>query len=153
MRDGKIIQIDTPEQMSAHPADDYVKQFIDSADKSKVMSVKNIMITPTSLVRITDGAEYAIHEMRNNELSTVYVVDDKLRLMGILTIRDALRARNDGLPISEVIDRKIETTSADALVADIMPIAAESPYPLAVVDGMHRLSGIVTKASVLSSLT
>ncbi len=47
MRDGKVIQIDTPENMSAHPADGYVKKFIDSADKTKVLSVKHIMITPS----------------------------------------------------------------------------------------------------------
>ena len=35
---------------------------------------------------------------------------------------------------------------------DIMPLAAEAAYPLAVVDDDQRLLGIVTKASVLSSL-
>ncbi|MEG2174991.1 MAG: betaine/proline/choline family ABC transporter ATP-binding protein, partial [Oscillospiraceae bacterium] len=152
MRDGKVIQVDTPERMSAHPADDYVRQFIDSADKSKVRSAKNIMITPAALVKIGDGAEHAIHEMRKNALSTVYVVDDKLRLEGVLTIRSAIRALQEGLPIAQVLERDIPTTGADVLVANIMPIAAETPYPIAVVDEDHRLQGIVTKASVLSSL-
>ena len=43
-------------------------------------------------------------------------------------------------------------TTPDALVADIMPMAAEAAYPIAVVDGDGRLQGIVTKASVLASL-
>ena len=38
------------------------------------------------------------------------------------------------------------------MVSDIMPVAAETPYPIAVVDGDGQLKGIVTKASVLSSL-
>ena len=153
MKDGKVIQVDTPEGMSANPANDYVRTFIDSADKSKVMSVGNIMITPSSLVKVTDGPDYALHEMRKSELSTVYVVDDKLRLVGILSIRDAMRAKNEGIPISDVIQRGIETTKADVMVSDIMSVSAESPYPLAVIDDENRLKGIVTKAKVLASLT
>ena len=152
MRDGKVIQVDTPEQMSSHPADDYVRDFIGSADKSKVLTVRNIMITPSSIARLSDGPEHAIHEMRKNALSTVYVVDDRLRLAGILTIRDAIRAHQEGLTIPQVIQTDVQTTTSDVLVADIMPIAAEAVYPIAVVDADGQLQGIVTKASVLSSL-
>ena len=151
MRDGKVIQVDTPEQMSSHPADDYVRDFIGSADKSKVLTVRNIMITPSSIARLSDGPEHAIHEMRKNALSTLYVVDDRLRLAGIHTIRDAIRAHQEGLTIAQVV-QDVKTTTPDVLVADIMPIAAETVYPIAVVDADGQLQGIVTKASVLSSL-
>ena len=152
MRDGKVIQMDTPENMSAHPANDYVRDFIGNADKSKVLSVRNIMITPSALVRLSDGPNYAIKQMRKNAFSTVYVVDDQLRLQGILSIQDAIRAKNEGFPISKVLDTNVQRTSPDTLVADIMPIAAEAGYPIAVQDDDSRLKGIVTKASVLSSL-
>ena len=152
MRDGKVIQVDTPEGMSAHPADDYVRNFTGSADKSKVTTVRNIMITPSSLARLQDGPGIAIQEMRKKALSTVYVVDDQLCLVGILTIQDAIRAQREGLPIREVMCREVQTTTPETLVADIMPLAAEAVYPIAVVDGSGQLKGIVTKASVLSSL-
>ena len=152
MRDGKIIQVDTPEGMSTHPADDYVRDFTGSADKSKVTSVRHIMITPSSLVRLKDGLGFAIKEMQKNALSTVYVVDDQLCLVGILTIQDAVQAQRDGLSIGDVVRREVQTTSPNALVSDIMPLAAEAVYPIAVVDGDGQLKGIVTKASVLASL-
>ncbi len=152
MRDGKVIQTGTPEQMSAHPADDYVRDFIGAADKTKVLTVKNIMITPSSLIRRADGADHAIREMRKNALSTVYVVDDDLRLEGVLTITEAIRALREGLSVGEVMASNIATTTEDALVADVLPVAAEAIYPIAVIDGENRLRGIVTKASVLSSL-
>ncbi len=152
MRDGKIIQVGTPEQMSAHPADDYVRDFIGAADKTKVLTIKNIMMTPTCLIRRADGAEHAIREMRKNALSTVYVVDDDLRLEGVLTITEAIRALREGLSVGEVMASNIATTTEDALVADILPVAAETLYPIAVTDGENRLRGIVTKAGVLSSL-
>ena len=152
MRDGRLIQVDTPERMSADPADDYVRRFIDSADKSKVLSVRNIMITPSSLVKLSDGLDHALREMRKNELSSVYVVDGKMKLSGLLTLSDAMRAKKENLTLSEVMIQDVTTTAADVLIQDIMPLAAEASYPLAVVDNERRLLGIVTKASVLSSL-
>lgn len=80
------------------------------------------------------------------------MVDDRLCLVGILTIRDAIRAYQQKLTIAQVTNRDVQTTTPDVMVADIMPLAAEAVYPIAVVDGDGQLKGIVTKASVLSSL-
>ncbi len=152
MRDGKVIQIDTPERMSANPADDYVRKFIDSADKSKVLSVKNIMITPACLVKTGDGVDHAISEMRKNAVSSAFVVDDRLHLKGILSIQTAIQMLHDKKTIADGMETQLATTTSDAMVSDIMGVAAETPYPIAVVDEKNRLTGIVTKASVLSSL-
>lgn len=152
MRDGRVVQVDTPEQMSYHPADDYVRAFIDTADKSKVLSVRNIMFTPSALVRTNDSAEHAIRIMSRHGLSTVYVVDHALHLVGVLTIADALRARKEQLHIIDVVKTQLPTTTPDTMVSDIMPIAAETPYPIAVLDEEGQLQGIVTKANVLASL-
>ncbi len=152
MQGGKVIQVDTPEGMSANPANEYVRKFIDSADHSKVLTVQNVMITPTSLVRITDRPTQAIETMRKNAFSTVYVVDHELVLRGILSIADAVRAHQEHLPISDVMLKEVKTVRPDATVREIMPIAAQSPYPAAVVDDSGALMGIVTKAAVLSAL-
>ena len=64
MKDGEVIQIATPEEMSANPANDYVKRFIDSADKTQVISVKNVMTPPNSIVRIKDNPSFAIKTMK-----------------------------------------------------------------------------------------
>lgn len=152
MRDGKVIQIDTPENMSTHPADDYVRRFIDSVDKTKVLSARNIMTTPACLVRPKDGLTTAIQEMRTNGVSTAYVVDGKLKLLGILSIDAAVNAKKDGVPMADIIASDVLTTQEDALVSDIIPLTTESKYPIAVVDAENTLKGIVTRASVLSAL-
>ena len=152
MQDGKVIQIDTPEKMSSNPANDYVRRFIESADKSKVLSARNVMITPDSIIRVTDSPSIALAEMRKSGLSTVYVVDDQLHLCGILSIYEALHAHNDKLPVADVMQKELPVCQPDSLVSDIMPIAAEAIYPIAVVDNDNRLMGIVTKANVLASL-
>ena len=152
MRDGEVIQVATPEEMSENPADDYVKQFIDSADKSQVISVRNVMITPNSIVRSRDSLNYAIKTMRSNGVSSAYVVAEKMVLQGVITIDDALEASKQGLKISDILIKDINTTLPDALLTDIMEMAAKTPFPIAVVDEDNSLKGIVSKVHVLSSI-
>lgn len=152
MKDGKIVQIDTPERISMNPATDYVRNFIEGADKAQVLTVRHVMTAPGCLVRVRDDPAYAIREMRRGEFSSAYVVDNFMKLRGVVRIDEALRARNSGLSLGEVLDRDIVNITEDALLSDIMPLAAEARYPLAVVDEEGMLRGIVSKASVLASL-
>ena len=152
MRDGEVIQVATPEEMSEHPADDYVKQFIDSADKTQVIHVKNVMVTPNSIVRTRDSLNHAIKTMRANDVSSAYVVDAKMRLKGVVTIDAALEGKGKGLTVEDILIKDINTTSPDSLLTDIMEMAATTPFPIAVVDEENRLMGIVSKAHVLSSI-
>ncbi len=152
MKDGEIIQIATPEEMSEHPADNYVKQFIDSADKTQVISVRNLMITPNSIVRLRDNPNYAINTMKSNGVSSAYVVGEKMKLQGVVTIDDAIQARKEGLTISDILIKDINTTAPDTLLTDIISMATKTRFPIAVVDENNSLKGIVSKVHVLSSM-
>lgn len=152
MRDGRIVQMDTPEGMSTNPADDYVKEFINSADKAQIYSVKNIMQTPSCLIHSRDGVNNALKQMRDNGVSSAFVVSDKLQLIGIFTLEQALKVRAGELDFQDAIYRNILTTSMDTHISDLIPVAAQAMFPIAVVDEDSQLKGIVTKAAVLASL-
>lgn len=152
MRDGRIIQSATPEEMSSNPADEYVRNFIDSADKSQIYCVKNIMQTPSCLVHARNGANNALKQMRDNGVSSAYVVGDKLQFMGILTLEQALKVRSGERNFQDAILTDLPTTTMDTYISDLIPIAATVMFPIAVVDEKKQLKGIVTKAAVLSSL-
>ena len=152
MRDGKIVQIATPAGMSMAPADDYVRAFIESADKANVLSVSSIMATPTCIVREGDDPAIAVREMGREHLSTAYAVDHDMRLLGVVPVDAALQCWREKRPLAEAIQRECVTTSPDVSVRDIMPIAAETRYPIAVVGDDGVLLGIVSRASVLSTM-
>ncbi|MCC8057391.1 glycine betaine/L-proline ABC transporter ATP-binding protein [Cloacibacillus sp.] len=152
MRDGRIIQVDTPEEMSANPADDYVRSFIEGADRSQVLTAKNIMTVPTCLIRVRNDPAGAIREMSHGNLSSAYVVDDRMRLVGVIPMDAALKCLRDKTPLSEAVEREPVTTTEDTLLSDIIPLAAGTRYPIAVVDPDGVLKGIVSRAAVLSSL-
>ncbi|NLZ27816.1 MAG: glycine betaine/L-proline ABC transporter ATP-binding protein [Firmicutes bacterium] len=152
MKDGEIIQVATPEEMSEHPADSYVKEFIDNADKTQVITVSSVMITPNSIVRLRDSLGYAINTMKRNGVSSAYVVGEKMRLQGVITIDDTIRANKERLKITDILIRDVNTTRPDTILTDIMSMAAKTPFPIAVVDDNNSLKGIVSKVHVLSSM-
>ena len=154
LRDGRMIQLDTPEKMLSAPANDYVRRFIDSVDTTKVLTVKHIMTVPGSVIKKTDGANVALNSMRASGVSSAYVVSDYMHFDGIITLEGALSVRDGKKTFVEAIIREVPfVRNLDAPVSSIVPLAAKTQYPLAVVDEHDVFRGIVTKASVLSSLS
>ncbi len=153
MKDGRVIQTGTPEELTITPVNDYVRDFISSADSSKVLTVSNIMITPSCLIRLGEGVDHAIHEMRVNNLSSVVVVDDDLHLQGFLSVSEAVAGRGKHRPVAELMNSNITRVSPDTLISDIIPIAADQNQPIGVVDEDNVLLGLVTKAGILSAFS
>ena len=152
MKDGKIIQTGTPEDILENPIDSYVEDFVKDIDKTKILCVKHVMVVPTAFIKSGDGPHVAMKEMKSNGVSSVYVVGENMRLIGLLTLESAIRAKNGEVSISEEIIKEIPITDIDVTLQDLMPVAAEAKYPIAVTNSKNQLIGIVTKASVLSSL-
>ncbi len=152
LKDGEMIQIDTPEKMLMHPANDYVRSFINNANSSKVFTVRNIMSRPNCMARLSDGAAMALHSMQANGISSAYIVGDHLEFMGILTLEMALKVLSGYTTYSDALIRDVPVIKDINLpVSDIMQYAAVTPFPLPVLDEQQHFCGIVTKAAVLSS--
>lgn len=153
MKDGKIIQMDTPENMFANPANEYVRDFIDSADKTQVLSAKNVMVTPSCIVRPKDSVNQALKEMRDKGLSSAYAVDETMKFLGVITLESALQAKQEkSTNVKSYIQTDVPSVLKDVFVSEILPIAASAKFPIAVVDDESKLLGIISKASVLTSL-
>jgi glycine betaine/proline transport system ATP-binding protein len=151
MRDGKVIQVDTPENMMTNPADDYVRNFIEGADRSQVMSVRNVMITPSTIVWLTDGPNRAIQEMRSNNVSSAYVCSQDMEFKGVITLEGALKLKDKTTKVADHMITDVISVNAEATIADVMPLAADTKFPIPVLED-GKLIGIISKAAVISTL-
>ena len=88
-----------------------------------------------------------------NNLSSVIVMDGELHPQGMLFIDEAIQARKENKTIPQVLQKGINSVKESTLVSDVIAIATESTYPIAVTDESGALMGLVTKASILSTLT
>ncbi|GGH87705.1 glycine betaine/proline transport system ATP-binding protein [Pullulanibacillus pueri] len=151
MKDGKVEQVGTPEAILENPANDYIEAFVKDIDRSKIIQAEGVMIKPNALVRLKDGLNVAIKEMKSNGLSSVYVVDKEMRLKGLVTIDDALEAKTAGRSLESIMTDNFEIAAPDDYMQDLIDKAIQTKYPIAIVRE-EKLVGLVPRAIVLSSL-
>lgn len=152
MKDGKVEQIGTPEDILEQPANDYIEDFIADIDRSKVLQAEHIMIQPNALVSLKDGLKVAVKEMKDNGISSVFVVDRQRHLQGIVTIDDAIDGIRDKKSLEDVLIRDVNTVKRDEYVNDLIPKAIDSKFPLAVITDDNRVEGFILRVHVLSGL-
>ncbi|MCP8615711.1 quaternary amine ABC transporter ATP-binding protein [Salirhabdus salicampi] len=152
MKDGQVEQIGTPEEIIENPNSEYISDFVQDIDRSKVLQAQNVMTQPTALVSIKEGIKSAIKEMKDNNISSVFVVDKNRNLKGLLTIDKAIEGLNEKKKMEELLDKNYITTEPETYVQDLIADATESKYPITVVNEDGRLLGIVSRVSVLSAL-
>lgn len=152
MKDGEIMQIGTGEEILTNPANDFVREFVEDVDRSKVLTAQNIMIKPLTTVLEIDGPQVALTRMHCEEVSMLMATNRRRQLLGSLTADAAIEARKKGLPLSEVIDKDVVTVSKDTVITDIMPLIYDSSAPIAVTDDNDRLLGVIIRGRVIEAL-
>ena len=151
MKDGQLIQVGTPEEILTDPANEYVASFVQNVDRSKVLLASHVMKKPDVVISEKDGPRVAIRKMEEEKISSIFVVGKNRTLKGLLTIDDALDAVRNNKGLDEVLIHDYPTTTPDTPLHELIPIAAEARYPIAVVED-GELKGIIVRVSVLSGL-
>lgn len=152
MADGQIMQIGTGEEILTNPANDFVREFVEDVDRSKVLTAQNIMTTPLTTNIDIDGPTVALNRMKKEEVSMLLAVDRKRRLKGSLTAESARDARKEHQALADVIDKNVRKVTQETLITDIFPLIYDSPAPLAVVDDKDKLVGVIIKGRVIEAL-
>lgn len=75
MKDGQIMQIGTGEEILTNPANDYVREFVEDVDRSKVLTASNIMVPALTTNIELDGPMVALQRMKTEEVSMLLAVD------------------------------------------------------------------------------
>lgn len=156
MRDGKIIQLATPEEIVENPADDYVQDFIRDVSKTKVLGAGSIMQEPEAVVFGSQGPDAALQVMQSSNVSYASVLDSDRNLIGVITADQVASAAQRGVtslqdldyPDSSLCPRVSPNTSIDELI----PLAAATECPISVVDDEGKLLGEIHRTALLSSL-
>lgn len=152
MKDGKVVQVGTPEAIIDEPADEYISEFIKDIDRSKVFQAEHVMIKPNALVSEKDGINVAVKEMEENGISSVFAVDRQRHVKGIVTIDDAIKGIKEKKTLDDILRTDITIVQADEYINDLIPKALESTFPLAVVNEENKLTGFILRVHVLAGL-
>ena len=108
MRDGKVIQIGTPEEIVVSPADEYVADFVKGISRLKVVQAKTIMQSIKNYESVNGKLDENSQSVGENELLSklielsksskgpLVVKDNNKNNLGVLTQSDLLKAVIEG---------------------------------------------------------
>ena len=108
MRDGKVIQVGTPEEIVVSPADDYVADFVKGISRLKVVQAKSIMQSVEEFENKNGPLEKDLnsvyeHELLNKLIETsksknepLIVNNNQNQIVGVITQSDLLKAVIEG---------------------------------------------------------
>lgn len=154
MRDGRIVQVGTAEEILTDPANDYVAQFVQDVDRTRVLTARSVMEKPVSIVSSSAGPRTALDQMRKVLAAGALVVARDRTLLGYVSDADMVEATRKGdTDLAPYLrQEELRTVAPDAPLVDLFAPSAGSPIPLAVVDDKNRLLGVIPRIALLASI-
>ena len=124
------------------------------------MLIKDLMSSNVQTCRSYESLNAAAHKMWEADVGAIPVLDDKERVVGMLTDRDiCMAAYTKGRPLSEIIiaesmSRSLVTCSATDTVARAEQLMRDHAIRrLPVIDGERRVVGIVSMNDLARAVT
>lgn len=152
MKDGEIVQVGNHEEILTNAENDYVEEFVQDVNRSRVLTAEDIMDKPKAVLYKQDGLRTALHKMRHNELGSIFVVGENRKYRGIVTIEDVVESINkDKESIDEII-KKVPLAEPEESVNQLFSKIADINTPLPVLDDNQKLKGIIVKTHVVANL-
>ncbi|MCW7754100.1 glycine betaine/L-proline ABC transporter ATP-binding protein [Desulfobotulus sp. H1] len=153
MKDGVIVQSGTGEEILTNPATDYVARFVENVDITKVLTAESVMIRPKAMVSpTTHGPKSALRFMQKEGFSQIFVHDKNHQVIGIVSAEAASEASARGEKnLFAIMQQDFLHVAPDTPAADLIPILADIPYPLPVLEN-GKMKGIIIRGSLLAAL-
>lgn len=148
MKDGKVVQIGTPQAFFSNPANDYVKDFISDVDKTQIIKVRSVMNRKVPTVDKDISRSDAFSHLEALELDHIFVVDEG-KYVGMLLREDVAKSRSKD--ITELII-KVDGVYRNEYIKTLWTHLEGFDYSLPVVDSKNRLRGFITKDDMIRAL-
>lgn len=154
MKDGKAVQTGKPEDILANPADEYVKRFVQGADRSELMTANDIMVKPWITININRSPIFAMAEFKRYGLEHVLVTKEGRILCGSVSVKSVKKAVEEGKETLHEVTREDEVNrvAPDTHIKDIIELTLQSAVPVAVVDDSGKLLGVIIKSNILRAM-
>jgi len=154
MKDGRIVQVGTPEEILTEPANAYVERFVEDVDITKVLTAEMVMKKSEDVGYLgSDGPRSAIRKMKKNAIGSLFFLDKEHKPVGIVTIEDCAALRERGSDdIESIMRRDFKEVSLETPAAELIQIIHDLPYPLPVTGPSGKFKGVVVRGSLLGAI-
>ncbi len=156
MRDGKIVQHATPEELLSTPKDEFVARLVGrnrSIKRLHLIRAQTALQKSVASVGLGESLQMVKKGIADSPMSVVIVVDDEKRLRGVISQQDLqkedLRGVKDVIA-SDLYQDLPNYASSDATLNDVLSVMLNfGEGYVAVTDEKERFQGIITLGDIL----
>jgi len=157
MRDGRIVQIGSPEEIVLNPADDYVEEFTQDVRLESILTASRLMANPTATLRVNQGADAATKLIEDINGAVIFVVDQQNKYLGVLSALEVECAVSDQVQSFEESPGYINSTIAPVVLLtsceELIPMCIITDHPIPVVNEQGILVGEIRRDVVAAAIS
>lgn len=157
MKDGHILQFDTPEMILKKPVDEFVSNFVGTNriwDSPEYIRVEDFMISNPITCKGDMIRNRCIKRMRDHHIDTLLVVDEVNKLRGIVGRKDLFKASRPLMPAEDIMHEVAYVAHVGDSIVNVLKMVEESEVNnIPVLDKDERLVGLLTNSNLVSTLS
>lgn len=148
LNDGRLAQIGTPEAILINPADDYVREFVQDVNRSRVITAGSIMRQPQLILDSEKTVGQALEIMRNQGVERGWLPTDKtVKLVTHKQLTQSLAAEK----LSKIA-KPLNTLAVDTTIERLIPMAIGNTTPIPLLDDGGNFVGVIDAEQILGLL-
>lgn len=151
MRDARLIQVGTPQEIITQPADDYVSAFVEGADRTHVLTASDIMHALSTTGHPKDSPRTLLRKMERSGFGGLVMVDSARKLHGYVGLDEVVRQRDAELIASESV-HELPVATPDTNLNELIHLITNGVAPVVIVDQAERVIGVIDKNTLLAAL-
>ncbi len=150
MRDGSVIQLGAGEEILAHPADDYVAEFVRDVRKSAVITLRSLMTRPGARLLASMTPKEAMEALGRRAEVAGFVTDAQGFYVGCASFATLAEASQRGdESVSGALCDDVKPVSADLSVSAALPLVRNNSGLVPLIDEDGRLAGQVLPSALI----
>ena len=157
MKDGRILQYDTPEEILRRPANDFVANFVGANriwGSPKFIRVEDFMIRHPVTCDASISAERCITKLTMRHVDTLLVTGKEGQLLGIVNRKSLYANHRPDKPAGEImLPPKCTAHPEDSILDVLKMIDRTDAGNVPVVDALGRVVGLLTNSNLVSTLS
>ncbi len=158
MKDGEVLQYDTPENILKNPVDDFVSNFV---GKNRIWSspeyikISDIMIEKPVAAYKELSVFKCLDKMRQKKVDSLLIIEpSKHKLLGIAKASRLRSVEDKTQPVESFMNINFPTLLINESILDALKIVTEKQIStVPVVDDKYCLLGLVTRSSLVTTLS
>jgi osmoprotectant transport system ATP-binding protein len=156
LKDGEIIQFDTPERILRYPKNEFVKGFIgedrlNDAENGQPAAA-DLMLRKVITARPGRGLAQALKTMKTYKVDSLFVVNGQNELLGIATIDDVEKYyAEEEKTLGDIMSAGYQSVLVDAPYNEVAELFAKGSLYIPVLED-GKLAGLITRSTMMRGL-